>query len=67
MYKRQPIGWLRCSVAGSIGEEAAGGFYWNTISGLTQWEHPFVAYLAGVVERLVDARAVEEERMRNRG
>jgi hypothetical protein len=37
-------------------------FYWHTVVGLTQWEHPEVSFLTGVAARLVEARRVDVER-----
>jgi hypothetical protein len=59
-----PVGWLRSAVSGATGgvlggEGGTSDYYWHTASGLSQWEHPHVAYLAGVARRLIEARAEE--------
>ena len=54
-----PMGWLRCSIAGAVGGESGLAYYWNAVSGLTQWEHPHVSLLTGVSRRLVQARVDE--------
>lgn len=54
-----PVGWLRRSL--SDGQE----FYWNALSGMTQWEHPHTSFLTGVADRLKSAiKAYEAGRPR---
>ena len=61
---QMPVGWLRGTVSGMLlgGDSGTADFYWNTVCGLMQWEHPHVSYLAGVAERLVELRAEEARR-----
>ena len=42
-----------------MGTESASEYYWNTITGSTQWEHPEVSFLTGVAARLVEARRTD--------
>ena len=51
-----PVGWLRHETAeGKV-------FFWNAALGVSQWEHPQVAYLTGVTTRLVNALARVRQR-----
>lgn len=42
-----PVGWLKRSSAG-----AAPPYYWNSLTGQAQWEHPQVSILTGVANKL---------------
>ena len=42
-----PVDWLRC------GQADGTAFYWNTVCGATQWEHPHVSFLVGVTARIL--------------
>ena len=57
-----PIGWLHTSIAGAVGGESGVVYYWSTVSGLAQWEHPHVSLLSGVCRRLIKERADEMKR-----
>ena len=37
-------------------------YFWHTVGGLTQWEHPHVSLLSGVCRRLIKERADEMKR-----
>ena len=52
-----PVGWLRC------GQADGTAFYWNTVCGATQWEHPHVSFLTGVATRLVRERKAEAAKL----
>lgn len=56
-----PVGWLRVSVDGAA--EGLAEYFWNTSTGLTQYEHPHESFLVGVVARLVAASREEAERL----
>jgi len=62
-----PVGWLRCSAVGAIGGEVGQDYYWNMATGITQWEHPHVAFLCGVAKRLIEARTEEAKRTKTLG
>ena len=49
-----PVGWMRKSVY------PQGEYYWNALCGLAQWEHPFISYVTGVVERVREIVARQE-------
>ena len=56
MSAELPVGWLRHETAeGKV-------FFWNAALGVSQWEHPQVAYLTGVTTRLVNALARVRQR-----
>mgnify|MGYP000973805524 CR=1 FL=1 len=59
---RLPLGWIASSASGSMRHGDGSEFYWHTVVGLTQWEHPEVSFLTGVAARLVEARRVDVER-----
>lgn len=40
-----PVGWLRKSTP-------SGEYFWNSLCGLAQWEHPQISFLTGVADHL---------------
>ena len=45
-----PVGWLVLNCAGEGGQ--ADEYYWNTLLGYAQWEHPQLSFLTGVATYL---------------
>eukprot|EP00966_Prymnesium_polylepis_P195813 4538424-Prymnesium_polylepis.1 len=50
-----PVGWMRRSTAD-------GGYYWNALCGMAQWEHPAVSLVAGVAEAIRTMSAAQMAR-----